>query len=178
MKAFKRLLGEANYDHNKTNILINGFSTGFDIGYRGPMKRRDKSKNLPFHIGDKVELWNKVMKEVLAGRYAGPFQDPPFDWYVQSPIGLVSKAGNKTRLIFHLSYDFGPELHQKSVNYHTPDELCSVKYNDLDHAVKNCLNILRNSNNPGTVLYFGISDCSNAFRIVPTKPHQRALLVM
>ena len=43
----------------------------------------------------------------------------------QSPIDLVPKAGNKTRLIFHLSYDFNDE--DRSLNYHTPEEMCTVK---------------------------------------------------
>ena len=48
-----------------------------------------------------MELWNKVMKEVELGRYVGPVERPPFDSYVQSPIGLVPKdKGLKTRLIF------------------------------------------------------------------------------
>ena len=76
------------------------------------------------------------MKEVELGRYAGPFNFIPYTEYIQSPIGLVPKAGNKTRLIFHLSYDFGPELHHKIVNFFMPDEFCSVKYKDLDYAVR------------------------------------------
>ena len=62
---------------------------------------------------------------------------------MQSPIGLVPKHGGKTRLIFQLSYDFGPRWEQKSLNFHTLDEWCSVKYNDLDHAVKNSLDLLK-----------------------------------
>ena len=50
------------------------------------------------------------MKEVNEHRYAGPFNELPFKYHVQSPVGLVPKAGNKTHLIFHLSYDFGDEM--------------------------------------------------------------------
>ena len=128
-------------------------------------------------------MWNKVMKEVEAGRYAGPFDEPPFDYWVQSPIGLVPKAGNKTRLIFHLSYDFGSSLEERSINFHTPDSMCSVKYNDLDHAVKQCLRILKENGNPveGTsshTIVYSKTDCSNAFRLVPTLPEQRFLLIL
>ena len=81
------------------------------------------------------------MKEVKLGHYAGPFfGQPPFENFMQSPIGLVPKAGGQTRLIFHLSYNFSES--DKSFNFHTPDHLCSVKYNDLDHAVANCLKLL------------------------------------
>ena len=37
------------------------------------------------------------MKEVKLGRVAGPFLKVPFDNYIQSPIGLVPKAGGGTR---------------------------------------------------------------------------------
>ena len=82
------------------------------------------------------------MKEVKLGRYAGPFKDkPPFENFIQSPIGLVPKAGGKTRLIFHLSYQF--RNGNESVNYWIPKDLCSVKYKDLDHVIVNCLKLLR-----------------------------------
>ena len=177
VNQFKKLLQETGYNASKTRKLIQGFSGGFDIGYRGPMNRRDESSNLPFRIGTKLDLWNKVMKEVQAGRYAGPFTKPPGEFFVQSPLGLVPKAGNKLRLIFHLSYDFSSELHQKSINFHTPENLCSVKYQDLDFAVRNSLAILKNlkDNQP---LFYAKSDCSNAFRIVPVLPEQRLVLSM
>ena len=72
-------------------------------------------------------------------RVAGPFKQIPFQNYIQSPIGLVPKAGGATRLIFHLSYDFKDGL--RSVNFHTPKELCSVKYKDLDFAVSTILQL-------------------------------------
>ena len=82
------------------------------------------------------------------------------------------------RLIFHLSYDFGVEERQRSVNYHTPVNLCSVKYNDLDHAVRNSLQIIKLLNNSHQPIYYAKSDCSNAFYIVPLRPDQRLLLSM
>ena len=87
------MLIESNYDSTETNFLIEGFSTGFDIGYEGPEIRQDTSKNIPFTVGDKYILWDKIMKEVKAGKYAGPFDIIPFDNYIQSPIGLVPKDG-------------------------------------------------------------------------------------
>ena len=76
------------------------------------------------------------MKEVQAKRLAGPYLHVPYNNYVQSPIGLVPKGQNKTRLIFHLLYDFGQ---YPSINHFTPEHLCTVKYQDLDYAVKICL---------------------------------------
>ena len=107
------------------------------------------------------------------GRYAGPYElhNMPFSNFIQSPIGLVPKANGKTRLIFHLSYEFGADEDQlrQSVNSGTPLERCKVKYNDLDHAVANCLKQLEFPGKNG-VLYFAKSDCSNAFRVAPIFP--------
>ena len=63
------------------------------------------------------------MNEVKERWYAGPYEESciPMKWYVQSPIGLVPKAENKKRLIFHLSYDFNKE--DRSVNACTPEHL-------------------------------------------------------
>ena len=139
----EQLLKKTNYDVKESSFLIKGFRTGFSIGYKGPMKRQDKSDNIPFTpgVGDKFEMWKKIMKEVKLKRYAGPFTEVPFTHYVQSPIGLVPKAGGQTRLIFHLSYKF--KNGNESVNFWTPKEKCSVHYNNINHAVNNCLWQLR-----------------------------------
>ena len=39
----------------------------------------------------------------------------PFQNSVQSPIGLVPKANDKTCLIFHLSFDFREDESEKSI---------------------------------------------------------------
>ena len=176
IQPIRQLLTEAGYDLEITQKLVSGFTNGFNIGYQGPMNRRNFSRNLPFRVGSKLELWNKVMKEVQASRYAGPFNEPPSEHFVQSPLGLVPKAGNKTRLIFHLSHDFSEE--ERSINYYTPDEICTVKYNDLDHAVCNCLSLLEQANIDQEVLFFSKTDCSNAFRLIPVLVIQRILLTM
>ena len=179
VQELQQLLQQTKYDKEKSRYLIDGFKNGFDIGYRGPTDRRDLSQNLPFRVGTPTDLWNKVMKEVKEGRYAGPFEFPPGEFFIQSPLGLVPKAGNKLWLIFHLSYDFGPEEHRKSINHHTPTELCKVRYNDLDHAVKNSLKVIQLLKNCGnTPIYYAKSDCSNAFRIAPIRPDQRLFLCM
>ena len=137
-RILKRILHETHYNEEETEFLVKGFSQGFDIEYKGPINRKDEARNLPFReVGNKEILWNKLMEEVKLGRVTGPYEKPPFDNYIQSPIGLVPKSGGRTRLIFHLSYDF--KGGQNSVNHFTPKDLCSVKYEDVDHAVKNTL---------------------------------------
>ena len=90
---FVELLNEANYPREKTNFLQEGLVKGFDIGYVGPVERQSVSDNIPIRIGSKLDMWNKVMKEVKMGRYAGPYKKIPFKNYIQSPIGLIPKDG-------------------------------------------------------------------------------------
>ena len=63
--------------------------------------------------------------------------DPPFDFFIQSPIGLVPKDGGEdTRLIFHLSYP----RNGLSVNSEHPKEYCSVQYLT---SLRLCRNVLQ-----------------------------------
>ena len=162
------LLKQTNYDRSRRKFLVSGFQRGFSMRYCGPQNRQDYSDNIPLTVGSKTDLWNKVMKEVRLKRYAGPFEKVPFETFMQSPIGLVPKAGDQTRLIFHLSYNFGPSVEQASFNHHTPKKYCEVKYNDLDHAVRNCLNLLKV--NPNACIFYAKTDLKSAFRLVPAKP--------
>ena len=172
--TLRQLLRDSNYNVEISNRLVKGFE-GFDIGYRGPMKRCDTADNIPFHVGDKFDMWSKIMKEVKLCRYAGPYRDIPYSSFVQSPIGLVPKSGGKTRLIFHLSFDYST---YKSVNHYTPEEVCTVRYKDLDHAVKvsSKLKSLAGDNFDGVV--YSKTDVTSAFRVLPVKVSQCFLLVL
>ena len=121
------------------------------------------------------------MAEVEEKRYAGPFDDYPYDYYVQSPIGLVPKTNNKTRLIFHLSYDFKLSGN-RSINAHIPKDKCSVKYKDLDYAVRACLKLLKEEhgwpNKNKKTLWFAKSDLKSAFRILGLCSDSWPLLVL
>ena len=164
------LLMETGYDKAKKDFLVDGFKHGFDLGYRGPKNIKQKAPNLKFSIGNETELWNKVMKEVQLERYAGPFEEIPFDNYIQSPIGLVPKdGGTKTRLIFHLSYPRTGE--GISVNSSTPTEMTHVKYASFDDAVRLCIL-------DGKGCKAGKSDMSAAFRHLGMKKEFWKYLVM
>ena len=139
---FAKMLEESGYPEEEINFLYHGFKEGFDLCYEGPQVRQSESQNIPFMIGNEVILWNKLMKEVQLKRVAGPYSKPPFENFIQSPIGLIPKvSGDGTRLIFHLSYDFKRDK-LKSVNYYTPKDKCSVKYRDLDYAVQTFLELV------------------------------------
>ena len=127
------------------------------------------------------------MKEVKLHRFAGPFNEIPFQNYIQSPVGLVPKAGNQTRLIFHLFYTF--KNGNKSVNEWIPKELCLVKYRDLDHAVRNCIHFMQSPAFKNTMgltmaspvaktLFFGSTDLKSAFRQMPLKRKMWPILII
>ena len=163
------LLTLAHYDEQKTAYLADGFKNGFSLCYQKQVVGSRFAPNLTLRVGSKIQLWNKVMAEVELGRYAGPYETPPFKDFIQSPIGLVPKDhGKKTRLIFHLSY---PKGGTTSVNAGIPKDLCKVKYPDFEEAVKLCLEA-------GKFAKMGKSDMSAAFRQAPLKVGQFNLMVM
>ena len=139
-----------------------------------------QTEQIPFTVGDKVDMWSKIMKEVKEKRFAGPFLQVPFNNYIQSPIGLVPKAGGKTRLIFHLSYNFSEAWQDKSVNHFIPKEFCSVKYQDLDVAVRACLQMakLAHKKTGKDMVFLGKTDFLSAFRQIPLKKRCCRWLVM
>ena len=151
--------------------MFEGFSNGFSLNYDGPLKEAHVKRfapNLKLSIGSQLELWEKVMKEVSLGRFAGPFDSPPFSHFVQSPIGLVPKdKGLKTRLIFHLSYPRTGD----SVNSGITKASCSVVYPDFEQAVKMCLE-------QGINCHVVKSDMSSAFIHMLLRRDQWFLLIM
>ena len=66
VKVLHQLLKESDYPEDEMNFLVEGFIHGFDIGYEGPALRQDVSRNLPLRVGSKLDIWQKVMKEVKA----------------------------------------------------------------------------------------------------------------
>ena len=168
-QALENLLHQSQYDEQKTQYLIQGFTNGFDLGYRGDRTVRRSAPNLKFTIGNETQLWNKVMQEVQAKRYAGPYTSIPFESYIQSPIGLVPKdKGKKTRLIFHLSY---PRKTNFSVNANTPEELSKVTYPSFEDAVKLCIK-------QGKNCAAAKSDLVSAFRHICIRREDWKFLVM
>ena len=124
---YEKLLQHSNFNADKTKFLVEGFRNGFNLQYKGTRQIKHLAPNLKLYCGDRHELWSKFVKEVNAKRFAGPFESPPFKNFIQSPIGLVPKGTNGTRLIFHLSYP----RNGLSVNSETSQKFWSVKYKDL-----------------------------------------------
>ena len=164
----ERLLRHYDYDAKEVDFLVDEFRNGFEIGYRGKRNVRMRAPNLKLECGTQADLWSKMMKEVKAKHYAGPFENIPFQHYIQSSVGLVPKSNGDVRLIFHLSY---PRKGTRSVNACTPKYLCTVKYKDLPHAIKLC-------SEAGKGCFAAKVDMKSAFRNLPIKPNDWMLLVM
>lgn len=136
ISIFESLLRSTDYCADETEFICGGLRDGFSIGYQGPENRRLFSNNHRLKIGMDLDLWNKIMGEVEEKKFIGPLteQEIPWEFFIQSPLSLVSKKGSSTedlgkvsrgknrgkmiRLVFDLSYPKGD-----SVNYHTPEHL-------------------------------------------------------
>ena len=168
----RNLLVESGYDCNKTQFLVDGFTQGFDLGYRGPQEVKIEARNLKFTIGSKTEMWNKIMKEVENKRYAGPFNSIPFDHYIQSPIGLVPKDNGKKDET-HFSPFHIPKMVQLQWTTTLQRSCVKVKYKDFDEAIRLCVEVM-NGRDPGAPK----SDLTSAFRHLPIKKEFWKFLVM
>lgn len=170
--VLQQLLEESNYDKQKSQYLVEGFTHGFSIEYTGPQNRQDFSRNHKLRSGNKTTLWNKLMKEVLLRRCAGPFLEIPYSNWIQSPITLIPKAsGTDSRLVFDLSHNFSL---YPLVNSYVPQDRKTVSYQDLDHALK----MIMEEEDGVNQLYMGKMDASAAFRNIPLAPGESKWLIM
>ena len=154
---------------------MDGFQNGFDICVdESVLISFQKRERSPSSTGNKViclgdnlasarerpEVVQKKMdEETQAGRVLGPFNNPPFEDFIISPIGVVpKKMPNKFRMIHHLSY---PK--KGSVNDAIDDYDKSVSYPTVDDAIEIILKT-------GDAVWLGKTDIESAFRIVPVLP--------
>ena len=109
----------------------------------------------------------KLMKELDAERIAGPFEAPPFNNFVCSPLGVCpKKKPGSFRLIHHLSYPEG-----KSVNDGISGFDSSVSYTKLSDAIVHIRSL-------GSRCFLAKSDIESAFRLLPVHPDDHHLLGM
>ena len=66
------------YDSEAAAFLISGFESGFSLCCNAPPKYQP-CKNLKSALENPDIVWEKINKEILAGRVAGPFSEPPFE---------------------------------------------------------------------------------------------------
>ena len=154
------------YCVHRCRFLYLGLTYGFKLHYHGP-KISNFSKNHKSALLKPDEVLKKLQKEKAKKHIEGPFDSPPFDPFIVSPIGLVpKKETGKFRMIHDLSY---PKNQGTSVNAFIPRSYCSVRYEDFDViadlVVKN-----------GMGCFIGKIDIESAFRIIPIHPSDYWLL--
>ena len=135
--------------------IIDGFTFGFKLGMEG-VKSHGIYKNHKSAIENQGKVYEKLAKESLLNRIAGPFKTPPLKNLVCSSLSLVPKnVTAKFRLIHDLSY---PKWN--SVNSLIPQENSTGKYDGIYTVIL-------------LVKQFGrhckLSKCDieDAFRIIP-----------
>ena len=100
-------------------------------------------------------------------RIAGPFDQPPFESFWVSPLGLVpKKVPGEYRMIHHLSFPKG-----QSVNDGISVEYSHVQYATIDDAIKLIKEV-------GQGCYLAKTDFKSAFCIIPIRPEDYPLLGM
>jgi hypothetical protein len=153
-------------DKSSSNILREGFTSGFKLGYSGDRTARD-AQNLKSIREDPKMAREKIGKEIKLGRIAGPFKERPIHNLIVSPIGLVPKSEKgKFRLIQHLSHPEGG-----SINDGINKEVCVVQYTKFDVAVQLVANV-------GISACMAKADIQSAFRLLPIHPQDFGLLGM
>lgn len=140
-------------------ILLDGFSNGFRVNYEGP-RVSTECNNLISAKDHEFQLGEKIIKEVNAGRIAGPFHRAPFANLRLSPVGLVPKKDGGWRMIQHLSYPQG-----SSVNEFIDPELATVQYTSFDKVLDTISGIGRGAQ-------LARMDIKSAFRLLILHPDE------
>ncbi len=108
-------------------ILINGFTFGFPIGYKGPpLSHRPSNLKSAYDHPDVITTY--LTAKCTAGHTAGPYSTPPFPIFNTNPLDAVPKKNSKKWcLIMYLSHP-----PNSSVNDGIPVEEFSLKYISVD----------------------------------------------
>ena len=143
------------YDSDKAEVLFSQLVNGVRIG-RAPADTQIVSCNWPSALEHRDQVSKIIADDLGAGRLLGPFEAPPFDNYIISPLGAFTKKNSsKVRLIHDLSF---PKV--GSVNSLIKKEEFSLNYSSVDDAASICRAL-----GPGPV-YMAKMDLENAFKHV------------
>ena len=156
-EAFRQ--GMANHpDRDFVNKLVHDCTYGVSIGYTGPRAPRI-SHNWPSAFDHFDAVQQCIEKDIRLGVTAGPFDSPPFENFVGSPMGaFTKKRSTKVRVIHNLSWPPG-----SSINDFIDIEDYRVKYMSVDDVVEQ-IRLL----GPGCQL--AKLDLADAFKHIPVTP--------
>ena len=147
------------------DYLLQGFTFGFDIGFKGTfVDLHARPRNLLSALNSVDAVNEAIRKELERGHTSGPFSIAPFDLSHCSPIGAAPKSDGSARLILDLSSPRGD-----SVNDGISQEEFKCKYSKFDDAVNLVVQL-----GPGA--FMAKIDIKHAFRLCPVLPSQWPLL--
>lgn len=151
------------YVKKESNFIVNGFTSGFDIGFRGDISEHDVDNLLSAKQNPDI-VEQKIKNEIEANRIKGPFKSKPFPVMQLSPIGLVEKkTPGKFRMIHHLSFPEGCSINDGIAKQHS-----EVQYASIQDAIDMVKKVGPNS-------YCAKTDIANAFRIINIRESQYCL---
>jgi len=145
------------------NYLLDGFSNGFDIGFRG-VYSPGQYRNLLSARSNPIPVTEAIRKELVRGHTSGPFPCQPFPQFHSSPLGAVPKKDGSHRIILDLSSPRG-----FSINEGISQSDHSVHYSSFDSAVS-----LAKFAGPGC--FMAKIDIKHAFRLCPVQLEDFPLL--
>ena len=152
------------YDSNLKDYLIQGFTWGFRLG----CTNEPSATISPNH--QSILKYAKIVDEKLdtenrLGRIAGPFESPPYEHFVCSPLAIIPKSvPGKFRLIHNLSFPI-----DNSVNLGIPPEMSTVQYDNIEVVI----DLVKKF---GHCSLMAKTDIEDAFRIIPIHPLDYHLL--
>ena len=119
------------YDEASQDFLLRGFSLRFRLNCLHEPTSGESNNHSS--VNEQIEIASKKLShELELGRIKGPFDHPPFDNFICSPLGLIPKSvPGKFRLIHDLSF-----TKHNSVNLGIPKEFATVQYDGIDQVVE------------------------------------------
>jgi len=160
-------LRAAGYPEAKVLRIADAITHGVDIGYRGDRSQGRTAVNARTTEGPGVAklISSAIAADVAAGHKRGPFASPPFDPFHVSPLSGVPKGdnGESIRVIHNLSHPFGGA----SINAGIARE---------DYAMQSFDDALVGIRRFGRGCLLTKFDVRSAFKLVPVRPEDRALL--
>ena len=122
-------------DRDLVDYLVDGFTNGFDLGMKRCLDPRPPCKNSRAVQHKPAITQALVDEEIEKGHILRPFDIPPLDDLIYSPLNIVPKGDtDKYRLIHDLAYPYDSD---QSVNSCIPQEWASVQY----HYIEEVMNI-------------------------------------
>lgn len=153
------------YSPSESARILTFLTEGVPIG-RSPPDAQLISHNWPSSLEHREQVTSIIDSDLSLGRLLGPFEFPPFDHFVVSPLGAFLKRNStKVRLIHDLSY---PNI--GSVNSLIDPKQFTLSYSSVDDATFHCRRLA-----PGPI-FMAKLDLKDAYKHVFIAPSDWPLM--